>query len=206
MSNFGQHAYEDYSMLNAEWGQARPPMAGLGASGTHEYVDVSYLNARLRPIEPKRFGMGFGIGNGSGNGTLSGNSLGVLRGFGADPDYPWGEYSADTKALQQVTNEALSDHGYIPLTADGKLGAKTCGAIRAMCGESGQSCDAPGTCQSFTAPTKVGAGGSRLVSTKPAPVSRAGMFGGGGGTNWLLVGGAIGAIAIGGALIFRAKR
>ncbi len=212
MSNFGPIAYEDMSQLNAEWGQQRPPMAGLGGlfaglgavapMAQHEYVDVSFLNARLRPIEPKRFGMGYGIGNGVGNGSISGNSLGIVAGLGGDPDYPWREYSSDTKALQEQTNEALLANGYAPITADGKLGPATCGAVRAMCATLSPPCDAPGSCQSFTAPSRPGAL-VKTSSSKPS-VARASMMGG--GTNWLLIGGAIGAIAIGGALMFKASK
>jgi len=75
MTTFGPIAYEDFSHLNAEWEQARPPMAGLGYAGQHEYRDVSYLNARLRPILPKQVGLS---PDGLGGGSLGGNSLGVI--------------------------------------------------------------------------------------------------------------------------------
>jgi hypothetical protein len=76
MSTFGPIAYEDMALLNAQWQQARPPMAGLGAMfGQHEYRDVSYLNARLRPILPAQVGLS---PDGLGAGSLSGNSIGVL--------------------------------------------------------------------------------------------------------------------------------
>jgi hypothetical protein len=206
MSSFGPIAYEDLSHLNAEWQEERPPMAGLGAladMAQHEYVDVSFLNARLRPIIPK--GVNDWMGIGTGNGVLSGNSIGVVAGLGEDPSYPWAEYSADTKALQEETNQALIANGYAPITADGKLGKATCGAIRAMCATISPQCDAPATCQGFEAPTKAG-----LLSkgTTRSTSSQASMFGGGGGggTNWLLIGGAVAAIAIGGALIFKASK
>lgn len=204
MSTFGPHAYEDLALLNAQWQQARPAVAGLGgvAFGQHEYRDLSYLNARLRPILPAEVGMPPPSTLGYGNGTLSGNSIGVIAGLGADPNYPWMEYSADTKALQDQLNVALKSNGYAPITADGTLGAGTCGAIREMCGLVDPPCTAPGTCQSFTAPTKLG--GSAPIAT-PA-TSNAGMFGTGGGTNWMLWGGAVAAIAVGGALIFKASK
>lgn len=202
MSNFGPIAYEDFSQLNARWGEARPAVAGLGVvSGPHDYVDLSYLNAHYRPIQPAGVGMG--------NGILSSNSLGVVAGdgLGEDPSYPWREYSADTKALQQATNEALVAHGYAPLTADGKLGPATCGAIRAMCEYVGPGCEAPGTCQDFTPPVKAGGGGSLLSKSSgtKTTASRASMFGGG-GTNWMLVGGAIAAVAVGGAILYKAAK
>lgn len=80
MTTYGKIAYEDLSLLNAQWTQARPPLAGLGSTyGQHEYRDLSYLNARLRPIMPAQVGMG---PDGMGGGSLSGNSLGVA-GLGA---------------------------------------------------------------------------------------------------------------------------
>jgi hypothetical protein len=205
MSSFGPIEYEDLSHLNAEWQEERPPMAGLGGlapMAEHEYVDVSFLNARLRPIIPK--GVDDWRGIATGNGVLSGNSIGVVAGLGEDPSYPWGEYSADTKALQEETNQALIANGYAPITADGKLGKATCGAIRAMCATISPPCSAPATCQSFESPSRAG-----LLSKGTTPRTntvQAGMFGGGGGTNWLLIGGAVAAIAVGGALIFKASK
>jgi hypothetical protein len=73
---YGPIAYEDLSLLNAQWSQARPAMAGLGSTwGQHEYRDLSYLNARLRPGMPAQVGMG---PDGMGGGSLGGNSLGIM--------------------------------------------------------------------------------------------------------------------------------
>lgn len=74
---------------------------------------------------------------------VSGTAL-ALRGLGAaaaaawqpgDPplpqdqaDYPFGKYSAQTLQLQNALNVLLIKHGFCPLIADGKLGARTCGA------------------------------------------------------------------------------
>ena len=196
MTTFAPIAYEDFSQLNARWGQARPPMAGLGTmSGPQEYVDLSFLNARLRPILPATVGMS--------NGILSGNNLGIMAGLGADPDYPWREYSADTKALQLATNDALRTNGYAPITADGKLGPATCGAVRVMCKITDTGCDAPPTCQDFAPPVKAG-GGLIAKTPRSSTSSRASMMGG--GTNWMLVGGAVAAIAVGGAFIYKAMK
>jgi hypothetical protein len=76
MSSYGQIAYEDMALLNAQWQQARPPMAGLGAAvyGQHEYRDVSLLNARLRSIMPAQVGLS---PDGLGAGSISGNSIGA---------------------------------------------------------------------------------------------------------------------------------
>lgn len=201
MLKFAPIAYEDFSHLNAQWQEERPAVAGLGSiSGRHDYVDLSYLNAHYRPIQP--------AGVGTGNGILSGNLLGIGSALGEDPSYPWREYSADTKALQQATNEALRAHGYAPITEDGKLGPATCGAVRTMCGITDTGCSAPGTCQEFTGPSKAGGGGSLLSksSGKAPTTAHASMFGGGGGQNWLLIGGAVAAMAVGGALIYKATK
>lgn len=204
MSNFGPIAYEDFSELNARWDESRPAVAGLGsASGPHAYVDLSYLNAHYRPAWPAQVGMS--------NGILSSNSLGIVAaGMGADPSYPWREYSADTKALQQATNEALIAHGYAPITADGKLGPATCGAIRKMCDyvdSTSAPCYGPSTCQDFAEPVKAGSGGGLIAKKSSTTTTRAGMLGGGGGSkNWLLIGGAVAALAVGGALIYKATK
>jgi len=126
---YGTIAYEDYALLNAEWQQARPPMAGLGYAGQHQYRDISFLNARLRAILPKQVGLSPDGTNGLGNGSLSGNSIGVIT-------------------LPEVV-------------VYGDTGTKK---------------------------------------------TSAGMFGGTGGTNWMLYGGAIAAVAVGGALIYRASK
>jgi len=123
MSTYGPIAYEDFSLLNAQWTQARPPMAGLGSTyGQHEYRDLSFLNARLKPTLPAQVGLS---PDGLGGGSLSGNSLGVIT-------------------LPTVTV--------------------------------------------YGDPNAPGGGG------------------GAGGTNWLLYGAAFAAIAVGGALIFRASK
>jgi hypothetical protein len=125
MSSYGQIAYEDMALLNAQWQQARPAMAGLGAAvyGQHEYRDVSLLNARLRSILPAEVGLS---PDGLGAGSISGNSIGAAI------------------TLPEVT--IVGDPG--------------------------------------------GSGGGYSA----------------GGTNWLLYGGAFAAIAIGGALIYRASK
>ncbi len=158
--------------------------------GTHNYVDLSDLNARWDQDFPGGYNPVYASpvhGLGTSNGALSGNSLGIVsRGVGQDPHYPWREYSADTKALQVDTNRALEKEGFMRIDEDGVLGADTCGAAREVLG------DAPGTCQSFNEPREA------LKS------SRAGM--GVGGGNWLIWGGAAGAVAIGLALIFKAAK
>lgn len=133
MSSYGPIAYEDMALLNAQWQQARPAVHGLGSVfGQHEYRDLSYLNARLRPIFPAEVGMPppSSIANNGVNGVLSGNSLG----------------------------------------ADGKV---------------------------VTLPE---------VTVYGDPNAPTNVFAAGGGTNWMLWGGAIAAIAVGGALMYRASK
>jgi hypothetical protein len=86
---------------------------------------------------------------------ISGTTLG-LRGLGAaapaatwspgDPplpqdvtDYPFGKYSAQTLQLQNALNVLLIKHGFCPLIADGKLGARTCGAGISILNDIGRS-------------------------------------------------------------------
>jgi hypothetical protein len=205
MSNYGTIAYDDFSHLNAQWQQERPPMAGLGAAyGQHQYRDVSYLNARLRPILPAQVGLspdGMGLSGGS----LMGNSLGISTG---------GFTKEQIMEAQDIMNGALIQAGYQPIKVDGDLGPATCGAINwyreNRHAEGGESFMA--ACATVTAkpPTKAGSGtSSSRVATSPSTGVRpveSGMFGSGGGTNWMLWGGAVAAVAVGGALIFRASK
>lgn len=198
-------SYEDMSHLNAQWQEERPAVAGLGEPpgfGRHSYVDVSFLNARLRPILPATVGLS---PDGMGGGSLSGNSLGADdTGFTTD----------QIKLAQDLMNGALIQNGYQPIQADGKLGPATCGAIQwyqANIDASGGASFA-GACSSVKSipPTKVGSStGVRTGttpgmprSTTPAPASMLS----GGGSNWMLIGSAVAAIAVGGALIYRASK
>jgi hypothetical protein len=206
MTTFGPIDYEDMSHLNAQWQQERPPMAGLGkAYGQHSYVDVSYLNARLRPILPADVGLS---PDGMGGGSLGGNSL------GADDS---GFSKAQVQDAQDTINGALLQAGYQPMVVDGTLGPATCGGIawyqQNVNPNGGASFAA--ACSSVAAKPPVKSGGSTPSSSRPSSggaalpsstSSGASMFGSGGGTNWLLWGGAIGAVAIGGALMFRASK
>jgi hypothetical protein len=158
--------------------------------GTHKYVDLSDLNARWDQDFPGGYNPIYASpihGLGTSNGALSGNSLGIVsRGVGQDPYYPWKEYSADTKALQEETNTALVKDGYAPIDADGVLGPATCGAVKEMIGE------APGTCQSFTEPMKISRPASKRMSL--------------GGGNALIYGGAFALVMVGAALIVKGKK
>jgi hypothetical protein len=89
--------------------------------------------------------------------------------------YPWGSYSDATKKLQQEVNalgKKMVDTGvwqtYCHIDEDGKLGAGTCGALRAA------GMATPNTCQSFATDckgTKTGKGGTVAKPTTTAVVT-----------------------------------
>ncbi len=182
-------------------------MAGLGSAyAQHQYRDVSYLNARLRPILPAQVGLspdGMGLSGGS----LMGNSLGISTG---------GFTKEQIMEAQDIMNGALIQAGYVPIKVDGDLGPATCGAINwyreNRHAEGGESFMAACSTIAAKPPTKASSGTrapSTSVATRPATGVRpteAGVFGSGGGTNWMLWGGAVAAVAVGGALIFRASK
>lgn len=86
-----------------------------------------------------------------------------LSGLGADEMYPWHAYADATKQFQTTVNDALRAQGYCPIEADGKLGAATCGASKALIGQY------PPTCQSFTPPSRGPCGGSTPSPAYVAP-------------------------------------
>lgn len=166
----------------------------------HLYYDTSNLNAPYDDVPLQ----------GLGGGILSAGPIGSL---GADTSsYPWKSYSADTKALQDLTNQALKAHGYCPVNADGKLGPATCGAVKVMLEITGQTDQSPpSTCQGFTAPSK-----QPCLTASPAPppasaspaVTTSSMIslGGKSDTLWLVAGAVVAVGAIGAALYFTKKR
>ncbi len=162
----------------------------------HIYTDVSDLNAQWDQVPLQ----------GLGAGVLSTGPIGSLGAVASN--YPWKEYSADTKTLQELTNQALKAHGYCPINVDGKLGGATCGAVKTMLEITGQTDQSPpATCQSFTAPTKgpcPGAAPPPPVGPGPA-TTKLTMTGGDKGTTWLIVGGVVAVGAIGAALYFTRK-
>ena len=125
--------------------------------------------------------------------------------------YPWGVYSADTLALQKITNVSLRQYGYCPITEDGKLGKGTCGARLALKSDiPGMS--NPSTCQGFTAPSRAPCGGG-VSTSAPAqltPQQQAALMSqySGGGASWtkylLFAGGA--AVVLGAAYYLDKKR
>lgn len=188
------HRYFDVSHLNAPY----KTRALEGLSGDRAYRSTADLNAQYDGVPLQ----------GLGGGILSTGPTGSLG--AVTVNYPWKVYSADTLALQKATNEALKAHGYCPIDADGKLGAGTCGAVKAMLDLTGQTDQSPPvTCQSFTAPTKGPCGGAvappvtPTQSTKVTPLTKASGFDS--GTVWIIVGGVVAVGAIGASLYFTRK-
>jgi hypothetical protein len=103
-----------------------------------------------------------------------------------------------TLDLQKALNAILKPAGYVALTEDGQLGAKTCGAAKQFMTDK-----VPSTCTSFTAPVKAGSSSTVAyvapVTVKPVTttsttttLTTASMFA---SAKWL-IGGSI-AIAVG---------
>lgn len=138
------------------------PYSGLGNVGNNP-VDVG--EGIFRPG---------GYGGGVFDGNLAGApSLGRAPTLGdASSDqanYPYGKYSAQTKQLQDALNLKLTQNGFCPLVADGKLGPATCGSATVIGGLSpGAMILPPTTCTDFKQPTQASAGcGTGPAAPKP---------------------------------------
>lgn len=149
-----------------------PGYAGLGRDDTPPAHDVNVGEGIFRP---GGYGGGVFDGNLAGAPAL-GKRAAHLRGLGDDAsdasDYPWGAYSAKTKALQDATNAALAAKGYCPIAADGKLGPATCGARNRLTIDdtTGAFYNNPSTCASYTTPRLQSAGcggGSAPITATP---------------------------------------
>jgi LPXTG-motif cell wall-anchored protein len=166
----------------------------------HLYMDTALLNADYKAVPLQ----------GLGGGVLGSTHMGSLSGpLGAEGDYPWREKSAATKALQQIINNNLGPMGYLPLDADGVLGAATCGAAKFVVDKvSDTMVFVPDTCQSFTPPTKKGTGGGALPKPTDPGLTTARMYGGGGmsDTMWIVLGGLAAAGAVGIAVYMKKKK
>jgi len=172
-----EHTYVDQSDLNARYD--RMPVRGLGQ---HTYLDTSNLNAPYNQMPPMHE---------LGAGVLARGPLGSL---GVTPSYPWGQFSENTLELQELMNEALEEYGYCPLETDGKLGPATCGGVRRVLAESGQTDQSPPpACQSFTEPA---------APPCPGEMIRPRMAGLGDSV-WLVGGGLVAAVAIGAAIYLK---
>lgn len=148
--------------------------------GSQRYPDRGAPSGRPLGALGGLVGEGDGIfrPGGYGGGIFDGNLAGVSDWFpwGTDEaeikagaSYPWGSYSEDTKKLQQTTNVALKQHGYCPISEDGKLGPGTCGARKTLQAHI-PGMQWPATCQSFSTPSKCPSGATDpLLSTGPGP-------------------------------------
>lgn len=83
---------------------------------------------------------------------------------------PKGVYSDLTKRVQTEANVALASLGYLPISTDGKLGGKTCGAIKvAISSGKVKGWVMPKSCSGITVmPVK---GGGALPRTPTSPTS-----------------------------------
>lgn len=113
-------------------------------------------------------------------------------------------------AIQRTLSTALVNAGYQPITADGKIGPGTCGAIAWYQSQVNPTAGAQfasvcATKKPWTAPAKKSSGGGGYTPPPaPLPVEpvQAGMMGGGSGT-WAMIAG--GALAIGLAVVGKKK-
>lgn len=125
--------------------------------------------------------------------------------------YPWMVESENTKALQRDMNKELPLRGFAKLTVDGKLGPVTCGAHQVL----GRG--KIGTCKSYETPPRIGETTPTATRTPTAPIvtdleeeeeeptfRRAGIDAD--GTTWLWVGGALGLLAIGAAVVMAKEK
>lgn len=64
-------------------------------------------------------------------GGLGAKIVGIGQAVGDDPQYPWLEFSQQTQVLQDSINEIITGKGLCPITVDGKIGPRTCGALDA---------------------------------------------------------------------------
>jgi len=177
--------------------------------GQHSYYDMSNLNARWDRDWPGGYPKGPVAGLGGGSLGTAGNGMGVLGQATAERqtgNYPWGEKSEDTLAAQQVLNKKHRENKFALLTEDGKLGPATCGSMRLF---KYPWANPPGTCQSFKPPGAAGAAApspfvppAPLEPLEPEPAYRAGV----GGRPWLLIGGAVGLLAVTLALVASKKK
>ncbi len=146
----------------------------------------------------------YGGGGGSGSDAASAIQAGVSMAS----TYPWGTYSAATKALQTALNTTLKSFKKPPVGVDGKLGGETCGALKWAGQQGALSAGIPATCKSFTAypPASGGGGGGVYVTPSPAtttPIQPYVAEGMSSGTKTALVVGGITALAVIGFMVFK---
>lgn len=91
----------------------------------HQYRDISNLNAPYDNMSLQ------GLGSLSG-GPFGSTEAATLQDLPVEdhPDYPWREVSSKTMVVQKELNAKLLADGFGPLLEDGKLGPRTCGALK----------------------------------------------------------------------------
>jgi hypothetical protein len=198
---YAPHRYFDVANLNAiydnDWappGYPNPPLRGLGAG---VLAGGSALGIPPR-VEAYRSG-----------------SLGA-----EDPAYPWKVKSGSTQRLQGDLNEHLARKKMNILVTDGILAGRTCGAIKWALDQGEELWANPSTCadhvSEWIAPTKAGSGAPYVPPTVKCPEGQVADASGKcapifvpadvSGNKWLWIGGAVAAMAIGGALFMKSKK
>lgn len=198
---------------------------------THRYYDVANLNALYDndwappgyPNPPLR-GLGAGV-------LAGGSALGIppkveayrSGSLGAeDPAYPWKVKSGSTQRLQGDLNEILARKKMNILLADGVLAGRTCGAIKFALDNGEELWANPSTCadhvSEWISPTKASSGAPYVAPPVPGRCPEGQEPDASGkcvpsfvaadvsGNKWLMIGGAVAAMAIGGALYLKSKK
>ena len=141
-----------------------------------------------------------------------------LQGFGLgqadDPKYPWRDFSSNTQALQEDLNLFLFNDGACEIDVDGKLGSKTCGALRYAQEKGVIGADGiPSTCIAHASEGAQPRPKSPCPAGTPAPIQTPGPDGegedliktGGGIPGWA-IGLGIGLVAVAAAMALRGKK
>jgi hypothetical protein len=117
-------------------------------------------------------------------------------------EFPWGTSSAKTRELQGLINQILQAEGYCPIVADGKLGPGTCGAIAEIA--TFEDVFVPDSCSGhqMRRPGKPPCGGAQKPLEPFVPPRRASA----GGSNMMLVGGAVLAVGLGAFFLTKKRR
>jgi len=123
-------------------------------------------------------------------------------GGGGGTAMPWGVKSADTAAFQSALNAALKAKGKPAIQADGVLGPGTCGAAKYADMDPGGS-----VCKSYSPYPPAGGGGSYIApaAAATAPSAAAAMYAPKSKSNALLIGAAVGGLALVGLVIAKKK-
>jgi hypothetical protein len=109
----------------------------------------------------------------------------------------WKVKSADTLAFQNAVNAALKAKGKPTITADGVLGPGTCAAAKYVGMDPGSVCQSYGTYPP--------AGGGVAISTPVTSSAAAAMYSPPSKSNALLIGAAVGGLALVGLVVAKKK-